>query len=204
MADLSVSLPGLEISNPLLLASGILGGNAQALQLAAQSGAAGLVSKSIGPEPREIYPGPVCYAAMDNVVLNAMGLPNPGIDEFIAMLEHTEFSIPLMVSIFATDAAGFADLAAKLAQHGVSALELNLSCPHSAPGSRDLILGQQADLVHEVVAAVRAAVDIPIYAKLTPNTTRLIDEAAAAITAGANGLVVINNVAALDCDPFSR
>ena len=73
MANLGVALPGLEMANPLMLASGIQGGNAAALHRVAATACGGLVSKSIGPEPREMYPGPVCVEAADSVVLNAMG-----------------------------------------------------------------------------------------------------------------------------------
>ena len=99
MANLGVSLPGLDMSNPLMLASGIQGGNAAALHRVAATACGGLVSKSIGPEPREMYPGPVCVEAADGVVLNAMGLPNPGADAFAELLQAETFSKPLLVSI---------------------------------------------------------------------------------------------------------
>ena len=203
MPDWTVDLPGLRLENPLLLASGIQGGSAAALHRVVASAAGGLVTKSIGPEPREMYPGPVCYEAMENVVLNAMGLPNPGVEVFSAMLASETFGRPLLVSMFAGDAEGFAAVAMQLVAAGAAALELNLSCPHATPGSRALIIGQQPDLIHEVVAAVRAAVDVPLYAKLSPNTTRVVDEAAAALEGGADGLTLINTVAALDVDAHS-
>ncbi len=203
MTDLYVSVPGLAMHNPLMLASGVQGGSAGALHRVAESHAGGLVSKSIGPDPREMYPGPVCVEAMDSVVLNAMGLPNPGADAFSEIISNERFSKPLLVSIFGGDEEEFVEVARKLADAGAEALELNLSCPHSKPGSRALIIGQQPELIHQVVSAVRDAVEIPLYAKLTPNTANIVIEAGAALESGADGLSLINTVSALEVDPFA-
>ncbi len=201
--DLTVDLPGLSLVNPLMLASGIQGGSAAALHRVAASRCGGLVSKSIGAEPREIYPGPVCIEAMENVVLNAMGLPNPGAEKFASIIEENDFAKPLLVSIFAPDEDRLAEIAVQMEGAGATALELNLSCPHSKPGSRALIVGQQPELVSSYVSRVKAAVNIPIYAKLTPNTAQVSLEAAAALEAGADGISLVNTVAALEVDPFA-
>ena len=203
MAELTVEVPGLALSNPLMLASGIQGGSAAALHRVAASRCGGLVSKSIGPEKREIYPGPVCVEAMDSVVLNAMGLPNPGVEAFTNMMRENEFSKPMLVSIFGPDAESFANIATQMEDAGATALELNLSCPHSKPGSRSLIVGQQPELIKEYVSAVKQAVNIPIYAKLTPNTAQIAIEAGAALEAGADGISMINTVSALEVDPYA-
>ncbi|MDP6378276.1 MAG: dihydroorotate dehydrogenase [Candidatus Thalassarchaeaceae archaeon] len=202
MAELSVVVPGLSLSNPLMLASGIQGGSAAALHRVASSRCGGLVSKSIGPLVREIYPGPVCVEAMDTVILNAMGLPNPGVDAFTEMMKDNEFSKPMLVSIFGPDPDSFARIALQMEMAGATALELNLSCPHSKPGSRALIVGQQPELIREYVSAVKDAVSIPLYAKLTPNTASISIEAAAALEAGADGISLINTVSALEVDPY--
>ena len=203
MADLSVDVPGLSMNNPLMLASGIQGANAASLHRVAASAAGGLVSKSIGPVPREMYPGPVCVEVMETVILNAMGLPNPGVDIFSEIVSNEQFSKPLLVSIFGSDAEGYVEVARKMASAGAEALELNLSCPHSKPGSISLIIGQQPELITEVVSSVRAAVDIPLYAKLSPNTTSIVIEAKAALDAGVDGLALINTVSAIEVDPFA-
>jgi len=203
MANLSVNVPGLFMNNPLMLASGIQGANAASLHRVAASVAGGLVSKSIGPVPREMYPGPVCVEVMETVILNAMGLPNPGADKFSEIVSNEQFSKPLLVSIFGSDAEEYVEVARKMASAGAEALELNLSCPHSKPGSIALIIGQQPELITEVVTAVRAAVDIPLYAKLSPNTTSIVIEAKAALDAGVDGLALINTVSAIEVDPFA-
>ena len=203
MANLGVEIPGLAMLNPLMLASGIQGGNAAALHRVSASGAGGMVSKSIGPQPREMYPGPVCVEAMDSVILNAMGLPNPGADAFADVIATENFVKPMLVSIFGGDAGEYVEVALKMTGAGAGSLELNLSCPHAKPGSRSLIIGQQPELIREVVSAVREAVDVPLYAKLSPNTTSIVREAGAALEAGADGLSLINTVSAIEVDPFA-
>jgi dihydroorotate dehydrogenase (NAD+) catalytic subunit len=203
MAELGVEVPGLALANPLMLASGVQGGTAAALHRVAASRCGGLVSKSIGPVAREIYPGPVCVESTDSVVLNAMGLPNPGVESFTEMLSENEFSKPLLVSIFGPDAESVAEIAKKIEAAGATALELNLSCPHAKPGSRDLIVGQQPELIKEYISAVKQAVEIPVYAKLTPNTAQVSTEAGAALEAGADGVSLINTVSALEVDPYA-
>jgi dihydroorotate dehydrogenase (NAD+) catalytic subunit len=150
-----------------------------------------------------MYPGPVCVEAMDTVILNAMGLPNPGVDAFTEMMKTNEFSKPMLVSIFGPDSDSFARIAQQMERAGATALELNLSCPHSKPGSRALIVGQQPELIQEYVSAVKDAVSIPLYAKLTPNTANVSLEAAAALEAGADGISLINTVSALEVDPYA-
>ncbi|MBS72161.1 MAG: dihydroorotate dehydrogenase B catalytic subunit [Thermoplasmata archaeon] len=203
MAQLTVHAPGLDLPNPLMLASGLQGGSVSALERVAKSRCGGLVSKSIGPSPREIYPGPVCVEAMNGVILNAMGLPNPGVDAFSKMLANNEFAKPMLVSIFGPDSESFSNIAIKMEKSGATALELNLSCPHSKPGSTALIVGQQPNLIHEYVSAVKDVVNIPVYAKLTPNTASIAIEAGAALNAGADGISLINTVSALEIDPFA-
>lgn len=203
MAELGVEVPGLALANPLMLASGVQGGTAAALHRVAASRCGGLVSKSIGPVAREIYPGPVCVEATDSVVLNAMGLPNPGVESFTEMLSQNEFSKPMLVSIFGPDSESVADIAKQMEAAGATALELNLSCPHSKPGSRALIVGQQPELIKEYISTVKQAVGIPVYAKLTPNTAQVSLEAGAALEAGADGVSLINTVSALEVDPYA-
>jgi len=203
MPDISVNVPGLEMENPLMLASGIQGGTAASLHRVSASQSGGLVSKSIGPKPRAMYPGPVCVEALDSVILNAMGLPNPGVEAFSEIISNEDFSKPILVSVFGSNADEYADVATKLVSAGAKSIELNLSCPHSKPGSRALIIGQQPELIYDVVSTVRDAVDVPLYSKLSPNTTNIVSEARAALEAGSDGLSLINTVSAIEVDPFA-
>ncbi len=127
---LRVSLAGLELPNPTILASGVLGFSAESFNRVAKGGAGAVVSKSIGVEPRVGYPNPTVVQA-ESGLINAMGLPNPGIDEYKGEIEYakTILRIPLIVSVFGYTAEEYAAVAEKAVKAGADAVELNVSCP---------------------------------------------------------------------------
>jgi len=125
--------------------------------------------------------------------MNAVGLTNPGADETARQL--AELLIPedrfLLTSIFGGSIEEIVEVALKLAPYS-DGLELNLSCPHASGYGMDM--GQDADLVKEITAAVKAAVDIPVIPKLTPNVPNIGEIAAAAAEGGADAISAINTV----------
>ena len=196
MADLRVTLAGIPLRNPFLLASGIWGESGDSLKGAWEAGAGGVITKSIGSEPRAGYANPTIEAYERWGFLNAMGLPNPGIDEYpreVAIAR--EAGATVIGSVFGHDAEEFATLASQMAQDGVSALELNLSCPHvEGLGSE---IGQDPAEVETVTRAVVRAVKIPVIVKITPNTSDPAELALAAERAGASAVSAINTIRAL-------
>jgi dihydroorotate dehydrogenase (NAD+) catalytic subunit len=161
-------------------------------------GAGAAVTKSIGPSPREGYPEPT-LVEVDSGMVNAAGLPNPGGVEFSKELAALRGkSLPVMVSIFGGDAAEFKTVAKVLDDNDFIAYELNLSCPHVAGVGTEV--GHSPEEVSRVVKAVKAATSKPVFAKLSPNTERLVEVARAAVEAGADGLTAINTVKALTID----
>ncbi|EQD34873.1 dihydroorotate dehydrogenase family protein, partial [mine drainage metagenome] len=169
MADLTVDLAGVPLRNPLLLASGIWGETGASMASAYTAGAGGVVTKSIGAEPRPGYPNPTVEPLGPVGLLNAMGLPNPGIDEYPAEIAVARAAgAPVIGSIFAASAREFATLARRMAGTGVVALELNLSCPHAHGYGSEI--GSDPQRVERIVRNVVAAVDLPVMAKITPNT----------------------------------
>ena len=98
---LRVSLAGLDLPNPAVLASGVLGFSAESFNRVAKGGAGAVVTKSIGVEPRVGYPNPTVVQAECGLI-NAMGLPNPGIDVYTEEIKYakTILRIPLIVSVF--------------------------------------------------------------------------------------------------------
>src|SRR5256885_11220898 len=93
-------------------------------------GAGAVVTKSIGPKPREGYPNPT-IVELDAGLLNAVGLPNPGIVEYAQEVKRAQKGGAVIIgSVFGKDADEYASVAAKMASYGVQAIELNLSCPH--------------------------------------------------------------------------
>ena len=201
--DLSVDLSGVTLRAPVMMASGVLGANAGVLLEAGRRGAAAVVTKSIGPEPRPGHKNPCFIEADDGVFLNAMGLNNPGCEAFLDDLhEACAGAVPVVASIFGHTPEQFERVAEVLGRARIAMFEVNVSCPHAVPGSRTGFLGQDAARVAEVIRRLKAVAGVPVMVKLTPNVTSIVDLAAAAVEAGADALCAINTVQALEIDPF--
>ncbi len=200
MAVLTSRVGTLSFRNPFLLASGVWGESGESLLGAWRAGAGGAVTKSIGAEPRPGYPNPTIEEYGRWGLLNAMGLPNPGIRQYpreIAIAR--EAGVPLLGSIFGQDAREFSELAVAMARTGVLGLELNLSCPHAEGLGSEI--GQDPALVGEITHAVKQAVKLPVWVKITPNTADPAEIALAAEAAGADAITAINTVRGLAIDP---
>ncbi len=199
MVDLGTEVAGVRLRNPTMLASGFLDETGGSLLRVFHAGAGAVVTKSIGPEPREGYPNPT-IVELDTGLLNAVGLPNPGIAEFDREVRLAVRGKAVVIgSVYGKDAAECADVAAKLAQAGVVAIELNLSCPHAKGLGTEIAQSQEA--VHEFTKAVKDAVDLPVFPKLSPNVSDIASFAAAAEKAGADAIVAINTVKAMAIEP---
>ncbi|MDK2913650.1 MAG: dihydroorotate dehydrogenase catalytic subunit [Thermococcaceae archaeon] len=200
MGKLSIKLIGIEFENPLILASGINDKVPEQWIRAHEEGAGGVVTKSIGIEPREGYDNPT-IVELPYGLINAMGLPNPGWKGFLEMVEGYKFDFPLIVSIFGGTPEEFAFLAEKLSEVA-DAFELNLSCPHAKGYGMEI--GQKPENVHEVVKAVKDATDKPVIAKLTPNIDDITKLGLAAERAGADAVSAINTLKAIAIDVYAR
>ena len=181
----------------MMLAAGILGISPSLLRRVYMSGAGAVISKTIGPTSKEGNKGPVIVGT-DCGLLNAMGLPNPGIDEFInELIQFKDIEIPIIVSIFGNTENEFKLVAEKISNVSiVKAIELNISCPHSKVSQ----IGQDADLTKKVVSIVRKSTSLPLFVKLTPNVTDISKIAKSAEVAGADAITAINTVRAMAID----
>lgn len=152
-----------------------------------------LTTKSIGPTPRLGYREPILTQYEPQHFTNAVGLTNPGADRAAELLAG--LTIPadrfLLISIFGGSVEEYVEVAKKLAPYG-DGLELNLSCPHAK--GYGMAMGQDPALVEQITAAVKAAVDIPVIPKLTPNVAHIAEIAAAAVAGGADALCAINTM----------
>jgi dihydroorotate dehydrogenase subfamily 1 len=152
-----------------------------------------ITTKSIGLDARLGNREPVYSQYAPGCFVNAVGLTNPGAEVSADLLSR--LTIPedrfLMTSIFGGSVEEFVTVAQMLAPYS-DGLELNLSCPHAA--GYGMAMGQDPDLVYEIVSAVKAAVSIPVIPKLTPNTDNIAGIALAAERAGADGLCAINTL----------
>jgi dihydroorotate dehydrogenase (NAD+) catalytic subunit len=199
VADLGVRVAGLRLRNPFLLASGIWGESGESLAGAWNAGAGGVITKSIGSEPRPGYLNPTVETYDRWGMINAMGLPNPGIEEYPREVEAARAAGALVIgSVFGGTAEEFARLAPRMERTGVAAIELNLSCPHAEGYGTEV--GSTPEDVERVVRAVVAAVRCPVIAKITPNTADPAALAAAAERGGAAAISAINTLRALAID----
>jgi dihydroorotate dehydrogenase (NAD+) catalytic subunit len=198
-ASLSVDLAGLNFANPTMLASGILGYSAETLESIVQGGAGGVVTKSVCLKPREGYANPTVVQTTCGLI-NAMGLPNPGIDEFVKEIRNAKsiLKVPLIVSVFGFSPEEYATVARKAADAGADGLELNVSCPHVRETGSEI--GQNPKILAQVVRKVKASVEKPVFVKLSPNVTSIVDIAEVAENEGADALTIMNTIKAMAID----
>lgn len=187
---------GLKLSNPTILAAGIMGTTGASLKRMASMGAGAVVTKSIGVQPKYGHPNPTMVVLQGGYV-NAMGLPNPSYKEFTRELEIArESHVPVIASIFGATAEEFVEIARGLP--GADAYELNVSCPHAI--GYGMQVGTDPALVKSITAAVKAAVKVPVWVKLTPNVTDIREIGLAAQEGGADAVVAINTLKAMAID----
>ncbi|HEX9908053.1 MAG TPA: dihydroorotate dehydrogenase [Thermoplasmata archaeon] len=202
MADLAVEVCGLRLRNPTMLAAGVLDETGRSMLEVAKAGAGAIVTKSIGREPREGHAGP-CVVELDYGLLNAMGLPNPGMRLYSEEIRTAKKArIPIIGSVFGSTASEIAELAALMESSGVDAVELNLSCPHAEGYGAEL--GSTPEMVEQVCCEARRRTDIPLLAKLTPNTSSIAELAKAAERGKADAIVAINTLKGMAIDPETR
>lgn len=198
MVDISTTIGPLRLKNPTMLASGIMDEDAGSMQRMIDCGAGAIVTKSIGMQPREGYANPTVIE-LEHGILNAMGLPNPGIElygEEIKKLRATK--APIIGSIYASDANEFISLAEKMQRFGVNAIELNVSCPHAK--HYGLEVGCDPVLLHKIVSLVKQQISLPLFVKVSPNIMNLVEISQTIENAGADAIVAINTVKAMKID----
>lgn len=200
MVQISVELCGIALDSPFILASGVLDENGYTMRRILEEGAAAVVTKSIGSGERPGYPPPV-IAETESGLLNAVGLANPGIQNYGHEVEIAlGAGKPVIGSVFGKDAAEFSDLSIRMQDYGVHAVELNLSCPHVRGVGHEI--GSDPHAVREIVSEVKNALRIPVFAKLSPNVSDIMEIANAA--SDADGFTLINTVKAMKIDVHAR
>lgn len=196
--NLAVEIGGLGLRNPVMNAAGILGLSANLLKRVYEAGAGGVVTKSIGLHPRRGHPNPT-LVAVEGGVLNSMGLPNPGAAYFAKEVKRLKgMGIPVIASIFGSSQEEFIEVARILAEGGADALELNYSCP--TVGRERCLLDADPENIERVTSAVKDAVDLPIFVKLSPNVGDIVECAWASERGGADAITAVNTLKGLAVD----
>ena len=209
MTALSTSLCGIDLANPLILASGILGPEAELMARVARSGAGAVTAKSCSLEPRAGHPNPTVLA-WEHGLINAVGLANPGVEAEVEELARTRallkpLGVALIASIFADTVENFARVAGRVVDAGPDLLEVNISCPnvHDEFGTP---FAADATAAAQVTAAVKKAVAgrVPVLVKLSPSANDIAAIARAVEAAGADGITAINTLPGMVIDVHAR
>lgn len=205
--DTSIDLFDLKLKNPLILASGILGVSIESLMEILKAGAGAVISKSIGFKPKEGYVNPIVIEPMENVFVNAVGLPNPGYQKFIKNIKEYNIDFnktPLIISVWGGNEEEFNTIIGNFQDVGVKIFELNISCPHSDPKSRKLIIGQMPDKTDQILKDLKKIkkINTKFIIKLSPNVTDITEFVKIAVSNGIDGITAINTVQALEIDPY--
>lgn len=198
--DLTVALGPLRLGTPLVAASGTVGSVWEFGRVADLTAYGALTAKSVAGEPWEGRPPPR-LAPAGLGMLNGIGIQNPGIAAWVEEVTPrlTRVAAPVWGSAVGGSPDEYARVAAGLTRSGVSALELNLSCPNLEDGR---MFALDPSLSREVVAAVRAATDLPLGAKLSPNSEDIVAVASACREGGADWVTLTNTAwgAAIDIE----
>lgn len=206
---LGVDLCGVVLANPLILASGILGTEAELMVRVARSGAGAVTAKSCSLQPRAGHPNPTVLA-WEHGLINAVGLANPGVEAEVEDLVRTKALLrpvgaALIASVFADTVENFARVASRLTEADPDLIEVNISCPN-VHDEFAIPFASDAGAAAEVTAAVKEAVQgrIPILVKLSPNVNDIATIARAVESAGADGISAINTLTGMLIDIEAR
>jgi dihydroorotate dehydrogenase (NAD+) catalytic subunit len=194
---MSVSVGGLTLRNPVMPASGTFADGLDRVMDFNRLGA--VVTKTITRELRTGNPLPRVVERPGSLI-NAIGIPSKGVPYFIeeTLPYYAAYDTPLVVSISAPTAEGFANLAAELSLSGVAAIEANISCPNIEEDGKAFAM--RAESTENVTRLLRQATKLPLWVKLTPNTGDMPDVARAAEAAGADAVVVANTILSMAID----
>ncbi len=199
--DVSVDFAGLKLKNPILTASGTFGFGLEFQRFGDLESLGGIVVKGLSLKPREGNPMPR-IAETPCGMLNAIGIQNPGVEDFInkKLPKLPWKTLPVLANLYATDAEEFGELAGVLAgEEGVAALEVNVSCPNVKEGG--IAFGQDPRQITRVAEAVKKnAGNKPVIIKLSPNVTDITVCAKAAEDGGADALSLINTLSGMAVD----
>ncbi len=201
--DTSVNLGPLQLKNPVTVASGTYGYGTAYDRYYPSSTVGGIFLKGITSSPRDGNPTPrICETPSG--MINSIGLQNIGIDHLEQeSVQLQQLDTTVFANISGADEGDFARLAFRASRiAGISALELNVSCPNLKGGGIDF--GRDPKMIATITNACVKESLLPVFVKLTPNVTDIVTVAAAAMNAGATGVSLVNTFQAMAIDIEKR
>ncbi|BAV59283.1 dihydroorotate dehydrogenase B (NAD(+)), catalytic subunit [Endomicrobiia bacterium] len=196
--DLSVNFAGIKLKNPVLTASGTFGYGYELADLIPLKRLGGVVTKTVTLEPRAGNLQPR-IAEVASGILNSIGLQNIGVRAFIEepLEKLNKIGVPVIVSVAGAAVGEYVETVKILSsQNGVSAIELNLSCPNL----KKKIVCHDLPLMRDVIRGVKKVSRVPVIAKLSPLVTDISELALTAQNAGADGVTLTNTYPAMAVD----
>jgi dihydroorotate dehydrogenase (NAD+) catalytic subunit len=201
--DMSVSIAGLRLKNPVMTASGTFGFGEEYGEYYDLKRLGAVVVKGLTLKPRKGNPPPrTCETPAG--MLNSVGLQNPGVDFFLEkeLPRLLDKGACVIANISGASVDEYCLMMERLSNSGVAAVELNLSCPNVKEGG--IAFGLKPDLVYEVTRRVKECAQKPVIVKLSPNVTDIVEIARAAEEGGGDAVSLINTLLAMEIDIWSR
>ena len=203
MPEMKVNLAGVELKNPIVVASGTYGFGREYAQFYDLSELGGICAKGLTLHRREGNPAPR-IAETPMGILNSVGLQNPGVDAFI---EHElpfmrQYDVKVIANISGNTPEEYGIMCEKLSAAGVDMIEVNISCPNVKAGG--LAYGTRPELAAEVTEMAKKHSTVPVMVKLSPNVTDITEIARAVEAAGADALSLINTLRGMRIDINTR
>ncbi|GLB61260.1 dihydroorotate dehydrogenase [Cytobacillus sp. NCCP-133] len=200
MSSLEISLPGLDLKNPVMPASGCFGFGREFSQLYDLSKLGAIMIKATTLEPRFGNPTPR-VAETSAGMLNAIGLQNPGLDKVVneELVWLEQFDVPIIANVAGSQEEDYIAVAKRIsAAKNVHALELNISCPNVKTGG--IAFGTIPETAKNLTKKVKEVSEVPVFVKLSPNVTNIVEMAKAVEDGGADGLTMINTLVGMRMD----
>jgi dihydroorotate dehydrogenase (NAD+) catalytic subunit len=200
MSLLNVKLPGLELKNPIMPASGCFGFGREFSQFYDLSSLGAIMIKATTPLPRFGNPTPR-VAETSAGMLNAIGLQNPGLEKVLTeeLPWLDQYDVPIIANVAGTSEEDYIEVASQISKApNVHALELNISCPNVKTGG--IAFGTIPEVAKQLTKKVKEVSSVPVYVKLSPNVTNIVEMAKAVEDGGADGLTMINTLLGMRLD----
>ena len=197
---LRIQIPGLDLKNPIMPASGCFAFGIEYVELYDISKLGAIMIKAATKEARFGNPTPR-VAETSSGMLNAIGLQNPGVDEIISnqLKKLEKYDVPIIANVAGSDIEDYVYVADKISKSpNVRALELNISCPNVKHGG--IQFGTDPNVARNLTEKVKAVSSVPVYVKLSPNVTDIVAMAKAVEAGGADGLTMINTLVGIVLD----
>jgi dihydroorotate dehydrogenase (NAD+) catalytic subunit len=200
MSRLTIEMPGLNLKNPIMPASGCFGFGKEYSQFYDLSLLGAIMIKATTVDPRFGNPTPR-VAETSSGMLNAIGLQNPGLEKVVSeeLPWLSQYDVPIIANVAGSMEEDYVQVAGEISkQSNVHALELNISCPNVKTGG--IAFGTIPEVAKRLTRKVKEVSEVPVYVKLSPNVTNIVEMAKAVEAGGADGITMINTLVGMRLD----